>query len=150
VLGSSAGSRVAGVAWHCYGGTPSGQTTVHDAYPGKDAFFTECSGTESSNTANTFADSLRWQGSNLAIGAVRNWSRSVSLWNLALNAAHGPVKGSCTNCTGVVTVDGSNVTYNAEYYVLGHLSTFVKPGAVRTKLQVWDCTGGVKPPWTPA
>jgi len=134
VLGSSAGSRVAGVAWHCYGGTPSGQTTVHDAYPGKDAFFTECSGTESSNTANTFADSLRWQGSNLAIGAVRNWSRSVSLWNLALNAAHDPVKGSCTNCTGVVTVDG--VTGNGT--------------ANGTKLQVWDCTGGVNQQWTPA
>jgi glucosylceramidase len=31
----------------------------------------------------------------------------------------------------VVTVNGGSVTYNAEYYVLGHLSKFVKPGAVR-------------------
>jgi glucosylceramidase len=32
---------------------------------------------------------------------------------------------------GLVTVNGGNVTYNAEYYVLGHLSRFVRPGAVR-------------------
>ena len=47
----------AGVAWHCYAGDPSAQTTVHNAFPGKDTYFTECSGTQSSNPANTFADS---------------------------------------------------------------------------------------------
>ena len=50
---------------------------------------------------------------------------------MALDANHGPVIGSCTNCMGVVTVNGGSVTYNAEYYVLGHLSKFVPPGAVR-------------------
>jgi glucosylceramidase len=125
---ASTGNNVIGTAWHCYGGDPSGQSTVHNAYPGKDAFFTECSGTES---ANTFGDSLWWQGRNLAIGAVRNWARSVTTWNMALDANHGPVIGSCTNCTGVATVNGGSVTYNAEYYVLGHLSKFVQPGAVR-------------------
>ena len=50
---------------------------------------------------------------------------------MALNPSHGPVIGSCTNCMGVVTVNGGSVTYNAEYYVLGHLAKFVKPGAVR-------------------
>jgi glucosylceramidase len=50
---------------------------------------------------------------------------------MALDNNHGPVIGSCTNCMGVVTTNGSNVTYNAEYYVLGHLSKFVQPGAVR-------------------
>jgi glucosylceramidase len=40
---------------------------------------------------------------------------------------------NCTTCTGVVTVDNSadTATYNAEYYVLGQASKFVKPGAVR-------------------
>jgi glucosylceramidase len=39
----------------------------------------------------------------------------------------------CTTCTGAVTVDnaGGSVSYNAEYYVLGQASKFVKPGAVR-------------------
>ena len=120
-----------GSAWHCYAGDPSAQSVVRNAQPAKDIFFTECSGTESADTSRTFADSLNWQGRNLAIGATRNWARTVSLWNLALDANHGPVIGSCTNCTGVVRIDGGNVTYNAEYYVLGHLSKFVKPGAVR-------------------
>jgi glucosylceramidase len=128
---SAAGANSVGTAWHCYAGDPSGQTTVHNAYPAKDIFFTECSGTESSNTANTFADSLLWQGRNLDIGAIRNWARTVTLWNVALNASHGPVIGSCTNCNGLVMVNGGSVTYNADYYVLGHLAKFVKPGAVR-------------------
>ncbi|MEU8234471.1 ricin-type beta-trefoil lectin domain protein [Actinoplanes sp. NPDC048967] len=128
-VNAGAGDNVAGSAWHCYGGTePSPQSDVHNAQPGKDVFFTECSGTES---GNTFADTLWWQGRNLAIGTTRHWARTVTTWNLALNAQHGPVIGSCTNCTGVVTVDGGSVTYNAEYYVLGHLSKFVQPGAVR-------------------
>ena len=40
--------------------------------------------------------------------------------------------GACSNCTGVVTVgDDGEVSYNAEYYVLGHAAKFVRPGAVR-------------------
>lgn len=130
-VNNGAGANVAGSAWHCYGGNPSGQSTVHNAQPGKDIFFTECSGTQSATASNTFADSLRWQGINLAIGATRNWARTVTTWNMALDAGHGPVIGSCTNCMGVATVNGGSVSYNAEYYVLGHLSKFVQPGAVR-------------------
>ena len=133
VLGnSSAGPYVAGVAWHCYAGDPSAQTTVHNAYPNKDTYFTECSGTQSANPANTFADSLDWQTENLIIGATRNWAKTVATWNMALNPSGGPSM-NCTTCTGVVTVDNSadTATYNAEYYVLGQASKFVKPGAVR-------------------
>ena len=130
-VNNGAGGNVAGSAWHCYGGTPSGQSTVHNAQPSKDIFFTECSGTSSADDASTFRDSLRWQGINLAVGATRNWAKTVTIWNMALNASHGPVIGSCTNCMGVATVNGGSVTYNAEYYVLGHLSKFVQPGAVR-------------------
>lgn len=35
---------VSGVAWHCYAGQVAVQATVHDAFPNKDAWFTECSG----------------------------------------------------------------------------------------------------------
>lgn len=135
-VNNSAGGNVVGSAWHCYGGSPSGQSTVHNAQPNKEIFFTECSGTSSGDDAATFRDSLRWQGINLAIGTTRNWARTVTTWNMALDAGHGPVIGSCGNCMGVVTVSGGNVTYNAEYYVLGHLSKFVQPGAVRV-----DSTG---------
>ena len=115
VLGNSAaGPYTAGVAWHCYAGDPSAQTTVHNAFPNKDTYFTECSGTQSSNPANTFADSLDWQTENLIIGATRNWAKTVATWNMALNPSGGPSM-NCTTCTGVVTVDNSagTATYNA-------------------------------------
>ena len=133
VLGDSAAAQyVVGTAWHCYAGDPSAQTTVEQAYPSKGTYFTECSGTQSSNPANTFADSLDWQTENLIIGATRNYAKTVVTWNMALNPSGGPSM-NCTTCTGVVTVNNSagTATYNAEYYVLGQASKFVKPGAVR-------------------
>lgn len=133
ILGNTGAAQyTAGTAWHCYAGSPSAQSTVHNAYPGKDTYFTECSGTQSSNTADTFSDSLDWQTENLIIGATRNWAKSVVTWNMALDPSGGPSM-NCTTCTGVVTVDNTagTATYNAEYYVLGHASKFVKPGAVR-------------------
>jgi glucosylceramidase len=127
---ANAGNYTAGTAWHCYGGDVSGQTTVHNAFPNKDTYFTECSGTKSANDANTFGDTLMWQTEHLIINTTRNWAKSVLTWNMALDQNGGPSM-NCTNCTGVVTVNGSNVTYNAEYYVLGQASKFIKPGAVR-------------------
>jgi glucosylceramidase len=133
ILGNSTAAQyVSGVAWHCYAGDPSAQTTVHDAYPNTDTYFTECSGSQSANTADTFSDSLDWQTENLIIGATRNWAKSVVTWNMALNPSGGPSM-NCTDCTAVVTVDNNAGTaaYNAEYYSLGQASKFVKPGAVR-------------------
>ena len=128
----NAAQYTAGVAWHCYGGDPSAQSTVHNQFPDKDTYFTECSGIQSTDPANTFADSLDWQTENLVIGATRNWAKSVVTWNMALDPNGGPSM-NCTTCTAPVTVDNSNgsATYNAEYYVLGQASKFVKPGAVR-------------------
>lgn len=121
---------IAGVAWHCYAGDVSAQGTVHDAYPDKDAYFTECSG---GNWAPSFADNLRWFTQTLVIGSTRNWARGVLLWNLALDANHGPHTGGCGDCRGVVTIDSLTgaVTRNEEYYALGHASQFVRPGARR-------------------
>lgn len=133
VLGdANAAKYTAGAAFHCYGGRPDAQSRVHQQHPDAEIHLTECSGTESSDPSRTFADTLGWQADNLIIGGTRNEARSVLLWNLALDAQHGPVlPGACGNCTGVTTVDGDRVDYNAEYYVLGHASKFVRPGAVR-------------------
>jgi glucosylceramidase len=133
ILGDRAAARyVAGTAWHCYAGDPSAQTTVHDAYPAKGTYFTECSGSQSANPASTFANSLDWQTEHLIIDATRDWAKSVTTWNLALNPSGGPSM-NCTTCTALVTVDNAAGTaaYNAEYYVLGQASKFVRPGAVR-------------------
>jgi glucosylceramidase len=127
---STANPFVAGTSWHCYAGDVSAQTTVKNAYPSKDVWFTECSG---GAWATDFGSNLGWNMQNLVIGGTRNWARAVSLWNIALDQNAGPTNGGCTNCRGVVTINtGSNaVAYNVEYYSLGHASKFVKPGAYR-------------------
>jgi glucosylceramidase len=131
VLADSAARRfVQGVAWHCYGGDVAAQSTVHDAHPDKDVYFTECAG---GAWAPNFADNLKWNVATLVIGATRNWARGVAMWNLALDARGGPHLGGCGNCRGVVTIDSATgaVTRNVEYYALGHASKFVRPGAAR-------------------
>ena len=121
---------VAGVAWHCYEGDVPAQSQVHDAFPDKDAWFTECSGGE---WQPKFNETLGWMTDKLIIGASNHWSRGTLLWNLALDPEHGPHKGGCADCRGVVTIDPATgaITRNVEYYVLGHASRFVLPGAYR-------------------
>lgn len=131
LLASAAVPFLAGNSFHCYAGDPSAQSVVKEAAPAKDIWFTECSGITSSH----FRDDLVWNADQLLIGATRNWARSVLLWNLALDQNSGPRIGGCENCRGVVTIDDSvrpsKVTLNVEYYVLGHISKFVFPGAHR-------------------
>ena len=126
---AQAAQYAAGAAFHCYGGSVNQQSVTRNAYPGKDLWFTECSGTAGSG----FAYDLRWNLSNIIIGATRNWAKGSILWNLALNPSNGPTNGGCTTCRGVLTINESTgaVTRNVEYYVLGHASKFVDPSAVR-------------------
>lgn len=118
------------VAWHCYAGDVSAQGTVHDQYPAKDTYFTECSG---GAWAPNFADNLKYWVGNLIIGSTRNWAKGVAFWNLALDENAGPHLGGCGNCRGVITINSTTgfVTRNVEYYVLAHASQFVRPGARR-------------------
>ncbi|MDP5275922.1 carbohydrate-binding protein [Chengkuizengella axinellae] len=130
-----ANAYLAGSAFHCYAGSPEAQTAVHNAYPDKGIWFTECSGGE---WATEFGGNLKWNMENIVIGATRNWAKSVLLWNLALDENFGPTNGGCSDCRGVVTVNSETgeVVKNVEYYVLGHVSKFVKPGANRIESNV--------------
>jgi len=121
---------IAGVAWHCYEGDVPAQTPVHDAFPRKDAWQTECSGGQ---WGPKFGETLGWMTDKLIIGAANNWARGSLTWNLALDPAHGPHKGGCGDCRGVITIDPvtATVTRNVEYYALGHASRFVLSGAYR-------------------
>ncbi len=127
---AGAARYLAGAAFHCYGGDVSAQSRFRDAFAGKEIFFTECSGGEWSAD---FGVNLLWNLKHLVIGATRNWSSTVLLWNLALDPRGGPTNRGCTTCRGVVTIDPATgrATPNVEYYVLGHVSKFVRPGAVR-------------------
>ena len=142
VLATPAAKWISGVAFHCYYGDPSAMTAFHSAYPKLAIFMDECSGSQSADPASTFSDTLKWHSRNLELGSTRNWSIGVINWNLALDPSGGPHVGGCGTCTGIITVGpGSTVTYNAEYYALGHMSRFVKPGAVRIASTSFGTTG---------
>jgi glucosylceramidase len=144
VLNSSAARWVAGTAYHCYSGDPSRQTELHNRFPDKDIWFTECSGSHGPTDppAQVFSDTLKWHSRNLVLGVTRNWAETVVNWNLALDPAGGPHNGGCDTCSGVVTVGpGNTVTRNAEYYTLGHLARFVRPGAYRIASTSFGTTG---------
>lgn len=131
-----------GSAFHAYAGNVSAMNQVHAAYPDKNLYFTEVSGGEWSTD---FASNLEWNMENIFIGTTKNWSKSVLLWNLALNSNHGPVNGGCTDCRGVVTIDNSGqVTKNVEYYSLAHFSKFVRPGAKRVYSSDFDASLGLR------
>jgi len=92
----------AGTATHCYGGSPEAQTKLHDHFPTKGIWLTECSGGEWQK------GNLLVAQANLIIETTRNWGQCVVLWNLALDQNHAPHLGGCTDCRGVVTIDHSN------------------------------------------
>jgi glucosylceramidase len=144
ILSSPAARWVSGTAYHCYYGDPSAMSTLHDEFPTKAIYFTECSGSQSSDPATTFSDTLHWHTRYLTVGSVRNWARTVITWNLALDPSGGPHNGGCGTCFGVVTIDPKTgkATPTADYYVLGQVTRFVRPGAVRIGSNVagniWD------------
>lgn len=123
---------VDGAAFHCYAGQVENQSKVHLAYPDQGVWFTECSG---GAWSTDFGDNVSWNLHNLVIGNFRNWGKSLLLWNVALDENAGPQNGGCDNCRGVVTINSSTgaITYNEEYYILGHVSKFVDPGAYRAE-----------------
>jgi glucosylceramidase len=124
---------LAGTAFHCYFGDPSAQSVLHERFPDKDIYFTECSGSRGSadSDAKAFSDTLRWHARNVVIGATRHWARTVVTWNLALDPSGGPHANGYTDFSGLVTVeDDGRIIPNAEYYALAHLSRFVRPGAL--------------------
>lgn len=120
----------AGSAWHCYDGSVDAMGRVHDAYPAKDIYLTECTGY---TAYSDFGANLKWNMQNMFIGGVRNWARTVLLWNLALDPNGNPHTGGCNDCRGVVTIDQSTgaVRYNEEFYAIAHFARFVWPGARR-------------------
>jgi glucosylceramidase len=118
-----------GIAWHGYGGDVNLQTQIHNQYPGVDAFDTEHSG-------GTWIANQQNEDMNNIIDYTRNWGRTVTKWSLAVDQNMGPHNGGCGTCTGLITVHNGDsrsgqVDYNIEYYDMGQLTKFVKPGAYR-------------------
>jgi len=132
-------ANTVGVAWHHYAGDPSVMSTVHDQHPELGAWVTEASG-GTWQTGNILAQ----DGAEL-VTVMRNWSKSYVMWGLALDQDHGPYaiapdgQHGCDTCSPIVTVawdksgsgTPSTVSFEPDYYVLGHASKFLQPGAYR-------------------
>lgn len=118
-----------GSAFHLYAGDISALSTVHNAFPNKNVYFTE----QYTGTSGTFDGDLKWHLKNVIIGSMRNWSKTALEWNLANNASYGPnTPGGCTTCKGALTIISSdNFTRNVAYYIIAHASKFVPAGSVR-------------------
>ena len=123
----AAASFAQGSGFHLYGGTVDAMTQVHDAHPTKDLYFTEQMVTE------RFSPNIAEPVAHIVIGATRNWSRNVLLWNLAADPSFGPHTndGGCPVCQGAITLSGDTVTRNIAFYTVAHASRFVPPGSVR-------------------
>jgi glucosylceramidase len=125
-------AQVAGAAWHGYGGTAGAQQTVQNMFPTLGTWMTEHSGGTwiSDQFTSDFLELTQ---------VLRNSGKGYVKWSLALDQNLGPNLtqdaglGGCNTCTPVVTVNSTtgDITYDIEYYTLGHYSKFVLPGAVR-------------------
>jgi glucosylceramidase len=128
---------VDGSAFHLYGGEITALTKVHDAYPSKNLYFTEQMVVDRKGSSELGVAS---PVQRLIIGAPRNWSRNVLLWNLAADPQFGPHtdSGGCPVCEGAITLDGNTATRNVAYYVVAHAAKFVRPGSVRIESNLLD------------
>jgi len=133
---AKAAAFAAGTATHCYGGVPTAQNELHERFPEKEIWMTECSG------GDWQKGNLLEQQVRLIINSTRNWAQTVVLWNLALDQNHEPFLGGCTTCRGIVTVNHAasptQVIPTVDYTALGHVSKFVKPGAHRIASNTFD------------
>jgi O-glycosyl hydrolase len=131
-------AAMAGTAYHCYGGKPTHMTPVHNLSPSHEVQMTECSGFTSWPQAGqpVIDDALQFKNTmNLFISSTRNWSRSVILWNVALDPLNGPNRG-CSTCRPLVTITPTSLTSwtwtpQIEYYAMGQVAKYVRPGAHR-------------------
>jgi len=128
-----AASFITGAAYHNYSGDKSELTDIHNK-SNKGLLFTETSiGTW--NDGRNLSSRLMDDMSEVALGTVNNWCTGVMVWNLMLNTDMGPNRdGGCQTCYGAVdisTSDYATITRNSHYFIIAHLSSVVKPGAVR-------------------
>ena len=128
---AAASQYLAGAAYHNYGGNREELLNIHQAYPEKELLFTETS----IGTWNSGRDLSKRLMEEVALGTINNWCKGVIVWNLMLDNDRGPNReGGCQTCYGAVDINNSDyktIIRNSHYYIIAHLSSVVKPGAVR-------------------
>lgn len=116
------------IAWHAYGGTPEMISRVHEAHPDAEMFWTE--GGPDYTSPDYLTDWAKWGWTFTS--ALRNWCRSVTGWNLALDERGRPNIGPFP-CGGLVTIHSQTkeITRSGQYWAFAHFSRAIRRGAVR-------------------
>jgi glucosylceramidase len=119
---------VDGVAWHGYGGRPAAMTRVHEAYPDKHMYWTE--GGPDYREPAYLTNWARWSAT--FAGILRNWSRCIIAWNMALDEKGRPNIGPFS-CGGLVTINSQTkeVARSGQYWAFAHYSRALRRGALR-------------------
>jgi glucosylceramidase len=117
---------VDGVAWHAYMGSADAMTRVHEAFPDKNAYWTE--GGPDYTSPDYTTDWSTW--SHTFTGVLRNWGRCLVGWNLALDEQGKPNVGPFS-CGGVVTIDSrtQRITRSGQYWAFAHYSKAIRRNA---------------------
>ncbi len=125
-----ANQYISGTAWHNYFGVPADQGLFNAANPGKEVYFNEATG-YGNYTQKGDALNVGYDLKDTLMGSIANAAKTVIFWNIVLDNHYGPkLWGGCEDCKGLVTVANlSTITFEDEYYALGHLSKFIKSGA---------------------
>jgi len=116
------------IAWHGYVGTPEMMTRAHEAHPDAEMYWTE--GGPDYTSADYLTDWAKW-GKTFS-DVLRNWCRSVTAWNLALDEKGRPNIGPFP-CGGLVTIHSQTreITRSGQYWAFAHFSRAVRRGARR-------------------
>ncbi len=121
-----ANEYIDGIAWHGYVGDESAMTRVHQAFPAKNAYWTE--GGPDISAPDYATDWAKW--GETFNGIANNWARSITSWNIALDEKGNPNIGPFP-CGGLITVENGShkITKSGQYWAFAHYSRLVKRGA---------------------
>lgn len=125
-----------GIAWHGYAGQPEWIGRVHDAFPDVEMHWTE--GGPDYTAADYSKDWCEW--SKTFAGILRNCSRSITAWNLALDEKGRPNIGPF-DCGGLLTIHSQTreISQSGQFWALAHYSRLIRRGARR-----FDSRGGAE------
>ena len=116
------------IAWHGYVGTPRMMIRAHEARPDAEMYWTE--GGPDYTSPDYLTDWATW--AKTFIDVLRNWCRSITAWNLALDEQGHPNIGPFS-CGGLVTIHSQTqeIARSGQYWALAHFSRAIRRGALR-------------------
>jgi len=119
-------NQVDGVAWHGYAGEPEAMSRVYNAFPTKNAYWTE--GGPDVAAPDYAYDWAKWSSTFSEV--LKNRARCIVSWNFVLDEKGKPNIGPFS-CGGVVTLDSKTrqITRSGQYWAFAHYSKLVRRDA---------------------